>query len=605
MSISVLLSLLLVACQGEAEPEKVEKQEEAEIEANVEENQEVKLAVNAEVNSIEYKWKTSYAFILEQYISSYGFLDLEVNPFSDYNTGVAAAKIFYEKDRDVPYLGILYSPVDVQLAIPSLLDEEVQVGEGVYLDIWDIQNGEPVRMNQVFHNHQGEAGDLAVAIVETANGETLIRYTSENEGSEYYVYDEDFYAVSNLETPVYNLANRISKSEDETSGSKFYVNDEVSENKYLEQRKQLNDKEYQWIESSMGAKSISDDIAPIIPNVLAVLESLNTQQLQESTEVLPIEEQAIFNKLLSFQLFEDQLTNKEKIEFANAIYAIKGATRSEDYTLLYYPKVAMDYYSKSNFDFILDETTFASSPVGQTPAYKDGMYTYPVLGDYGIFPEIYVLDMLKIKKVEDSLYMVQFDEYDFDTYLYSEATGLDDIDPKYFNLPKSQWPERMHAYMLNHQKKYALFKKNKYGFSMLERSSEPIENVEDNAEIDSESTTVQSPLNSQDKERYLESLSYANQLFEEMDSADSYEDALREAHDTWDDELNRIYGMLREKLPPTEMEQLKQEQRAWIKIRDAEAGNPDEKGVITHWEVRLWHTMDKTNYLIDLYFDGQ
>lgn len=72
LSGSVLLSLLLVACQSETELEKVEKQEEAEIETNVEEDQEEMLALNAEEDGIEYEWKTNYAFIVEQYISSYG-----------------------------------------------------------------------------------------------------------------------------------------------------------------------------------------------------------------------------------------------------------------------------------------------------------------------------------------------------------------------------------------------------------------------------------------------------------------------------------------------------------------------------------------------------
>lgn len=229
---------------------------------------------------------------------------LGVNPFYEHNSGVAAAKVLYDQDRDVPYLAILYAPDDIPLAIPSLLDEEVQVGEGVYIDIWDMQNGEPVRIKQEFHNDQGEAGDLAVAFVETANGETLIRYTSEAQSGTVSAYNEGFYSVNNLETPMYKLVDRTIIAEDnETMEQKFYVNDEVSEEDYLEQRKQLNDKEYQWIESSIGAKSISNDLAPIIPNVLAVLESLNTQQLQASTEVLPIEEQAIFNKLLTHLCF--------------------------------------------------------------------------------------------------------------------------------------------------------------------------------------------------------------------------------------------------------------------------------------------------------------
>lgn len=179
------------------------------------------------------------------------------------------------------------------------------------------------------------------------------------------------------------------------------------------------------------------------------------------------------------------------------------------------------------------------------------------------------------------------------------------MDSKYFNLQKSQWPKETYEYMLNQQTKYALFKKNKYGFALLERSSEPIGNIAENAEINLESAMVKSSSNTQEKESYLESLNYANNLYNEMGSAKSYKMALLEAHDAWDSELNEIYGKLLEKLPPVDMEQLKQEQHAWIKTRDAEAGNPDEIGVITHWEVRLRYTMDRTNYLIDLYFDEE
>lgn len=591
-----MLSLLLVACQSEGEPKKVDKQGE-------EKKQEQVLEMQTGEHITEYEWKTNYAFIVEQYISSYGFLDLEVNPFSNSSNGVAAAKILYEKDRDVPYLAILYAPDAIKLAIPSLTDQDIQIGEGVYIDIWDVQNGNPVRIQQKFYQNEGRAGDLAVAFVETANGETLIRTTSETDLGTFQGTNEDFYTINNLETPLYNVAKRTEISEDGTGEAKFYVNDEVSENEYLKKRKQLNSKEFQWIESNFGDKSISDDVAPIIPNVLAMLESLNTQQLTAPKEVLPIEEQAIFNKLLSFKLFEDGLTDGEKIDFANAIYAIKGAPYSEDHAHLYYPKAAMDYYTLSNFDFIFDETTFASSPIGQMPAYKNNMYIYPVLGDYGIRPDIYILDSLTIEKVANTLYKVQFDESYFQPYLYNETTSKS-IDTKYFNLPKSQWPQETYEYMFDKKTKYALFTKNKYGFALIERSSKPIENVAEKATGETKLASAEHSL-ATEKERYLESISYANQMYEEIGLNHSYKVALIDTLDAWDKELNIIYGLLREKLPAAEMEQLKQEQRLWIKKRDAEAGNPDEVGGFTTLEIKLEYTKDRTNALIDLYFSEE
>lgn len=606
MSALFLLPILLIGCQNEADPVKVDKVQEVE-------KQEEVLAVSAEDNLIEYEWKTNYAFIVEQYITSYGFLNLDINPFDESSTGVVATKVLYDKGREVPYLAILYAASDGVLTTPTFKHEELQVDEGVYLDIWDFQNGEAVHLERQIHNNQGEAGDLAVAIVETASDETLLRFTSETETGDFYSYTEDFYAVSNLEKPLYHLANNISKSEDGTGKSRFFVNEEVSENEYLEQRKQLNHREHPWIDSNFGSKSISDETGPIIANVVAVFDFLDTQQLQAPTAVLPIEEQVIFNKLLSFEIFEDQLTNDKKIEFANAINAIRGGTYSEDSQQLAYPKEAIDYYSESNFDFILDETKFPSKLVERTPAYQDGNYIYPVLGDYGLLLEIYVVDLLQIEKVEDTLYKVQFDEFYFDPFLHEES-GFESIDSKYFNLPKSQWPKDTYEFMLNKQTKYAVFKKNKYGFALVERSLAPNDEKSENAEADSasseastqnniEPTPVQSSSNSQEKEQYLESLDYAYKLYDEMYSGASLIQPITETYDVWDYELNKIYGMLREKLSPAEMEQLKQEQRAWIKIRDNEVGKPEEIGLLTYWEILLDKTMDRTNYLINLYFD--
>jgi len=44
----------------------------------------------------------------------------------------------------------------------------------------------------------------------------------------------------------------------------------------------------------------------------------------------------------------------------------------------------------------------------------------------------------------------------------------------------------------------------------------------------------------------------------------------------WDDELNRVYGLLRSKLKPGDQKALKISQRAWIKYRDLEFENIDK-----------------------------
>jgi uncharacterized protein YecT (DUF1311 family) len=47
--------------------------------------------------------------------------------------------------------------------------------------------------------------------------------------------------------------------------------------------------------------------------------------------------------------------------------------------------------------------------------------------------------------------------------------------------------------------------------------------------------------------------------------------------DAWDAHLNEVYGMLKENLPADQFNQLKQEQRLWIKSRDTSAMEASEK----------------------------
>ena len=60
-----------------------------------------------------------------------------------------------------------------------------------------------------------------------------------------------------------------------------------------------------------------------------------------------------------------------------------------------------------------------------------------------------------------------------------------------------------------------------------------------------------------------------------MEAKDSSTYALKavenERWETWDELLNEIYGVLKEQLLPDEMEQLREEQRDWIKFRDERA----------------------------------
>ncbi|QTD39517.1 lysozyme inhibitor LprI family protein [Sporosarcina sp. Te-1] len=97
--------------------------------------------------------------------------------------------------------------------------------------------------------------------------------------------------------------------------------------------------------------------------------------------------------------------------------------------------------------------------------------------------------------------------------------------------------------------------------------TEETETNPSNEEPDKESTELT-------KEQYLQKLN-------EMEEADrngeagtttvELENQETERYEKWDAELNRIYGILKEKLSPEQMDQLKEEQRAWMEQRDEEA----------------------------------
>lgn len=119
-------------------------------------------------------------------------------------------------------------------------------------------------------------------------------------------------------------------------------------------------------------------------------------------------------------------------------------------------------------------------------------------------------------------------------------------------------------------------------------------------------TANQATDNSKAKQDYLASLTDINSLWEAAYSSETSGDMKRmlwDTYDLWDAELNKIYGLLEEKLPSEEMDALRQEQRAWIKERDEITGNPDEIGYLTRIEVLNSLASERTLYLIDLYFD--
>ncbi|UOQ44898.1 DUF1311 domain-containing protein [Halobacillus salinarum] len=93
------------------------------------------------------------------------------------------------------------------------------------------------------------------------------------------------------------------------------------------------------------------------------------------------------------------------------------------------------------------------------------------------------------------------------------------------------------------------------------------------------------------KEEYVKKLESTKKETEEMEAADSSTYALKKVENdrwqAWDDLLNEIYRTLNDQLPPKEMDQLREEQRKWIKNRDdraLEASLKYEGGTQEHLE---------------------
>lgn len=150
-------------------------------------------------------------------------------------------------------------------------------------------------------------------------------------------------------------------------------------------------------------------------------------------------------------------------------------------------------------------------------------------------------------------------------------------------------------------------RKRNYTLKLIDASFY-ISNIE-NLETTPSKQEVTKSTNDETKSTYLASIEYAENLW-----ADAYagegefhqvelKQALWVTYEVWDDELNRIYGLLKEKLSSEQMEKLRNEQRSWIKERDNQTENPDEIGYLTRVELLNDLTRERTLYLIDLYFD--
>lgn len=108
----------------------------------------------------------------------------------------------------------------------------------------------------------------------------------------------------------------------------------------------------------------------------------------------------------------------------------------------------------------------------------------------------------------------------------------------------------------------------------------------------------------EEKVIYIESVQYAEQLFNDANASHDLVDSQWDAYRAWDDELNKIYGLLNDKLSTEDMEALRGEQRAWMKERDNEA-NPEVVSSFQEVETLNKIVRERTLYLIDLYFDGE
>lgn len=111
------------------------------------------------------------------------------------------------------------------------------------------------------------------------------------------------------------------------------------------------------------------------------------------------------------------------------------------------------------------------------------------------------------------------------------------------------------------------------------------------------------------KEKKAKNTNYYDDLVSRMSPIESsysagdlgYEDIdqIKEWGGAWDDELNAVYKALMKKLTPSQQEELRAEQRKWIKKRDAKLGELGDHLVNAGLFYDL--TMERTYELAELY----
>jgi uncharacterized protein YecT (DUF1311 family) len=110
--------------------------------------------------------------------------------------------------------------------------------------------------------------------------------------------------------------------------------------------------------------------------------------------------------------------------------------------------------------------------------------------------------------------------------------------------------------------------------SPADESNTGAANTEDNSSAKEEEPPANDTENSL-KEEYLQKLNASKKEADALEATDSSTYALKKVEndrwEIWDDRLNEIYGVLQDRLPAEEMESLREEQRDWLKERDARA----------------------------------
>ncbi|WP_163527236.1 lysozyme inhibitor LprI family protein [Halobacillus ihumii] len=121
------------------------------------------------------------------------------------------------------------------------------------------------------------------------------------------------------------------------------------------------------------------------------------------------------------------------------------------------------------------------------------------------------------------------------------------------------------------------------------KTDNPPEDTDDTQVNDQEATSENTNLNDEKSSTSNESNSEAAVLskgeylekLNKMEEADRYAEVREtmsemvaqeeERYQKWDEELNKIYGVLEEQLPPEQMDKLREKQRNWVEHRDEAA----------------------------------